>query len=592
MNIVSAEKICMYYSEKTLLDNASLYLEDGDKVCIVGINGTGKSTLLKILAGAETPISGNLTYANGLRVSYLPQNPDFQSDLTVLQQVLSWASEDVEVYDYEARTILTKLGVTTFDKPVKLLSGGQKKRVAIAAALLAPSDLLILDEPTNHLDAEMVTWLEEMLQKFTGAIVMITHDRYFLDRVANRIVEIERGNLFSYKANYNKYLELKYERNQMDLASDRKRHAILRKELAWMQRGARARGTKSRSRIENFENMSAIADVVKDETLALQSISSRLGKKIIELHEISKGFDGVTLISNFSHVLNRDSRIGVVGKNGAGKSTLLRIICGDLLPDSGTVERGETVKIGYFSQELEQMDNNQRVIDYIRNVAETIQTVDGSYSASQMLEKFLFPADTQWNTIGRLSGGEKRRLFLLRIIMDSPNVLLLDEPTNDLDIQTLTILEDYLDGFAGAVIVVSHDRYFLDRVVTRIFAPTDGGVMREYMGGYSDYIDQKSAEEMPAIPKKTEPKAPARTSSNAKLKFSFNEQREFDTIDAQIADLEAKIEQLEGEISVQSSDFMKLQALMTEKTALEQTLEEKMERWAYLNELAEKIANQ
>ncbi|MFI3226886.1 MAG: ABC-F family ATP-binding cassette domain-containing protein [Clostridia bacterium] len=591
MNILTAEKLNMSYSEKILLKDVSLYIEHNDKIGVIGINGTGKSTLLKILAGEEIPLSGTVTLNNGLTVSYLPQNPEFHSDKSVLEQVLTWASEKTadEVYDFEAKTILTKLGITEFDKPVNLLSGGQKKRVAIAAALLYPSNLLILDEPTNHLDLEMVSWLEEMLKKYNGAIVMITHDRYFLDRVSNRIIEIDRGNLYSYKANYSAFLTLKAEREEMDLASDRKRHAILKKELAWMQRGARARSTKAKGRIEAFHKMSEIEDVSSAEKLNLSSVSTRLGRKIIEIDNISKSFDGNCLIKDFSLILERDSRIGIIGKNGCGKSTLLNMITGKLLPDSGEIVRGETVKIGYFSQECEEMDLNLRVIDYIKNVAEYIKTVDGELSASQMLEKFLFPSEVSWNVIGRLSGGERRRLFLLRILMDAPNILLLDEPTNDLDIETLSILEDYLEGFSGAVITVSHDRYFLDKVVNRIFTPSKNGEVLQYLGGYSDYLEAKIEEIEVLEPKKVVQNLKPTTPK--KLKFSFNEQREFDTIDDVIEQLENKIANISVEISKQTSDFTKLNELLGQKEQLESELDEKIERWTYLNDLAEKIAN-
>ena len=594
MNILSAEKINMSYSEKVLLNDISLFIENNDKIGVIGVNGAGKSTLLKILAGIETPLSGKVSLNNGARVSYLPQNPEFDSTKAILDQVLIWASENStdEIFDYEAKTILTKLGITDFDKPVNLLSGGQKKRVAIAAALLSPVELLILDEPTNHLDYEMVTWLEEMLKKYQGALLIITHDRYFLDRVTNRIIEIDRGNLYTYKANYSTFLQLKTEREQMDLASDRKRHAILKKELAWMQRGARARSTKAKGRIEAFHNMSEIEDVSVNDSLSLSSISTRLGKKIIEIENISKSFGDLTLITNFSHTLDRNSRIGIIGKNGTGKSTLLNIICGKISPDSGSIDCGDTVKIGYFSQESEEMDINLRVIDYIKNIAEYIQTVDGELSASQMLEKFLFPSDTQWNSIGRLSGGERRRLFLLSILMDSPNILLLDEPTNDLDIQTLSILEDYLEGFSGAVITVSHDRYFLDKVVNRIFTPTETGEIKQYLGGYSDFLDAKNSEDSAIITKKPEEKINNKQNLSQKLKFSYNEQREFDTIDDDIEKLENKISLLSNDINKETSNFEKLNELLLKKAQLETELDEKIERWTYLTTLSEKIANQ
>lgn len=591
MNILSCENISLSYSEKTLLENVSLYIENNDKIGIVGINGTGKSTLLKIIAGIETPNKGKVILSNGTRIAYLPQNPIFEKDTTIIKQVMLWANQNNDIFEYEAQTILTKLGITDFEKSVNHLSGGQKKRVAIASALLTDCEILILDEPTNHLDTEMISWLEQRLIKFNGAILMITHDRYFLDRVSNKIVEIDNGSLYTYNSNYSKYIELKAERHEMDLASDRKRNAFLKKELEWIKRGPRARGTKSKSRIENFNNLSEIDDVSAGDSLKLESISTRLGRKIIEIENISKSFDENILIKDFSHVLDRDSRIGIVGKNGIGKSTLLNIISGKLIPDSGTIVHGETVKIGYFSQESDDMDINLRVIDYIKDVAEYVKTPSGELSASQMLEKFLFPSDSQWNSIGRLSGGERRRLYLLRILMDSPNILLLDEPTNDLDIQTLSILEDYLETFSGAVITVSHDRYFLDKVVNRIFTPTKGGEIIQYTGGYTDYLEKSSENTQISTNIKKEP-TQTKQNHTQKVKFSFKEQYEFDRIDDEIENLENKLSDISKEIQIQTTDFTKLNELLAKQTEIQAELDEKMDRWAYLNELAEKIESQ
>lgn len=600
MNILSAENINMSYSEKILLNDVSLFIENNDKIGVVGINGTGKSTLLKIIAGEEKPLSGNIIVNQGTTISYLPQNPEFESEKTVLEQVLDWSGKqaDREVYDFEAKTMLTKLGITDFDKKVNLLSGGQKKRVAIASTLISQSQILILDEPTNHLDLEMVSWLEDMLKKYQGAIIMITHDRYFLDRVSNRIIEIDKGNLHSYKANYSQFLEIKASREQMDLASDRKRHSILKKELAWIRRGAKARSTKAKGRIDAFHALNEIEDVKENEKLALSSVSTRLGRKIIEINNISKSFDEKILIKDFSFLLERDSRIGVIGKNGTGKSTLLNMITGKLLPDVGEVICGETVKIGYFSQESEEMDINLRVIDYIKDVAEYVKTVDGELSASQMLEKFLFPSEISWNTIGRLSGGERRRLFLLRILMDAPNILLLDEPTNDLDIATLNVLEEYLDEFLGIVITVSHDRYFLDRTVNRIFCFESGNIS-QYEGNYTDY--QNRAKELGVygidnllgaftsveLEKQLAPKT--EKLKTKKLKFTYAQQKEFDSIDNEILELEQMIEDIDNDLCKETSDFVRINELVSKKESVQVSLETKMERWMYLQELNEEI---
>ena len=578
-----------------LLKELSLYINEGDKIGVVGINGTGKSTFLKIIAGAEIADSGTVSKAGGLRIGYLPQNPVFEEDTTILEQVFKGASKEIkELKEHEAKTILSKLGLRDFDKDVRLLSGGEKKRVSIASALIHPSDLLILDEPTNHIDSEMVGWLEKYLQKYTGAILMVTHDRYFLDRVTNRIVEIDNGSLFSYDANYSSFLALKAQREEMEIASDRKRRSFLKRELEWMQRGARARSTKSKARIQRFNELSETEGPAAAQKLDINSAATRLGKKTVHLNRISKTFDGRPLVKDFEYILLRNDRIGILGKNGCGKSTLLKMMCGKLAPDSGTVETGDTVKIGFFSQECEEMDTSLRVIDYIREGAENIVTADGTLTASQMLEKFLFPASQQWNTIGRLSGGERRRLFLLRTIMDAPNILLLDEPTNDLDIMTLMILEDYLEGFNGAVVAVSHDRYFLNKIAQRIFVFQDDGTIRHVLGGYSEYL-QDCEETLKAQAQKTPDRkqpadsAPSKDKLQTKAKFTFREQQEFEVIDGLIADIEQRLEKLKKDIEKEASNYILLEELLKEETAIEAALHEKMDRWLYLNDIADRI---
>lgn len=591
MILLSAEAITKSYREGNLLDGVSLYLEEGDKAGIIGINGTGKSTLLKIIAGVEQPDSGSVVTASGVRIGYLPQNPGFAAGTTVLAQVFSGAASAArQAKEYEAKSILTRLGITEFDRDVSTLSGGQKRCVAIASALITPCELLVLDEPTNHLDSSMVAWLEDYLKRFKGSLLMVTHDRYFLDRVTNRIVEIDRGKLYTYQANYSRYLELKAEREQMEAGSERKRQGLLKKELAWMQQGPKARGTKSRFRIERFEQLSAQEGPKAADKLDLNSVSTRLGKKTVELQGVGKQFGGQWFVKDFDLLLPRGARVGIVGPNGCGKSTLLKLITGSLQPDTGSVVLGETVKLGYFSQECEEMDPSLRVIDYIRGIAENIRTPDGTLSASQMLEKFLFPPDLQWNTISRLSGGERRRLFLLRVLMDAPNILLLDEPTNDLDIQTLRILEEYLDGFEGAVVTVSHDRYFLDRVVESIYAFEPGGTLRQYLGGYSDY-ERLRVQEKPVGEAKSKAAREPREKTR-RLKFSYKEQLEFEGIDGEIAALEEDLAETERQIEQQASDYTKLEELLARKEELTARLDEKTERWVYLNELAEQIEAQ
>ena len=589
--LLSAEKITKSYSEKILLNAVSLYLNEGDKIGVIGVNGTGKSTFLNIIAGKEDPDSGTISKNPGVRIEYLQQNPVWNEKLTLLEHVFLGTSSAVrETKEYEAKTVLTRLGLTEYDTLVSNLSGGQRKRAAIASALIHPCEILILDEPTNHLDNEMVMWLENYLAKYTGAIIMVTHDRYFLDRVTNKIIELDHGNLYSYQANYSKYLELKAQREEIALGTERKNKSILRKELEWMQQGPKARGTKSKERIARFENLSENTGKTETAKLELSSISTRLGKKTLEITDISKSFDGREYVSHFSHIISRDARIGIVGKNGCGKSTLLNMISGRLAPDSGTVVFGDTVKLGYFSQNSEEMDVSLRVIDFIRNIAETIETRDGNLSASQMLEKFLFTPDLQWNTIKRLSGGERRRLYLLSIIMEAPNILLLDEPTNDLDIQTLTILEDYLETFSGAVITVSHDRYFLDKTVDTIFDFQDDGTIVKYLGSYSEYLEKNIPEDSRTAAPEVKAAAEKSWTKNRKLKFTYNEQREYEKIDSDIADLEAQLYNISINMESESSNYIRLQELMAQKESLEKALDEKMTRWVYLNDLAEKIA--
>lgn len=589
--LLSAENVSKNYGMKQLLDGVSVYLNEGDRIGIIGINGTGKSTLLRILAGAVHPDSGNISSKPNLQISYLPQDPEMNGEFTVIEQVLAdMPSEYREVHDYEARSMLNKLGITDFSAKISTLSGGQRKRVALASALIHPADVLILDEPTNHLDSDMVTWLENRLNKFSGGIVMITHDRYFLERVVTRITELSRGKLYTYEANFSKYLELKSQREEMAEASERKRQSVLRREYQWIMRAARARGTKSKDRIERYHALKEQSAPEYDDTVKISALSSRLGKKTIELKNISKSYDSRKVIDDFSYNVLRNDRIGIIGHNGAGKSTLLNMIAGRIKPDSGEVETGETVKTGYFTQTSSELDPDKKVFDFIHDISDSVKTSEGTFTASQMLERFLFYPDLQQSLIGRLSGGEKRRLYLLSILMEAPNVLLLDEPTNDLDIETLRILEDYIEEFPGAVISVSHDRYYLDKTAESIFEVEDNGHVSCYTGNYSDYAE-KAAEK-----KKTE-KETVRTaksqSENVKkqhtLKFSFKEQREYETIDADIENLENQIAECEKEMALQTSDYVKLQELMDKKAKLEEELENKTERWIYLNDLADRI---
>ena len=636
MNLITLENISKSYSEKKLLEDISLGINDKEKIGLIGVNGTGKSTLLKIIAGAQIPDDGTITKANKVRIEYLPQNPYYDENATVLEQVFKGTCEEMKIIgDYQdvldkinksydeklndrllklqekmdalnlwdlessAKTVLTKLGIKDFNQKVKELSGGQRKRVSLASALITPCELLILDEPTNHLDNDTIDWLETYLNSFKGSILMITHDRYFLDRVTNRILELDKGILYSYEGNYSVFLEKKMNRLQLAESMEAKRQNLLRKELAWVRRGAKARTTKQKARLQRFDELSNKNDYTPEDKLEISVGSSRLGKKIIEIENLSKSFDGRTFIDNLDYTLARTDRIGIVGKNGLGKSTLIRLLNGELKPDSGTISIGETVKIGCFNQDTSKMHPEMRAIDYIKEESDYITTADGhKITASQMCEKFLFNGTLQYTHIKNLSGGEKRRLQLLRVLMMAPNVLLLDEPTNDLDIDTLSRLEDYLDDFNGVLICVSHDRYFLDRVCNKIFAYEGRGKINIYTGNYSDYLDyreqeniefeefeDKVKEEKPKAPKKEKPKA------KNKPKFSYNEQREFDTIDEDIEKLEYKIASLEEDTSKYATDFTKLQEIMDEKTKLENELQVKYERWEYLNNLAEEIAN-
>lgn len=587
--LLSAEHLSMNYGTKQLFEDVSLYLNAGDRIGIIGVNGTGKSSLLRVLAGTAEADRGTVTRDPNIQVSYLPQNPQMDENNTVLEQVFAaWPAEFRALAEYEAKAMLTRLGIDDFDRPVGVLSGGQRKRVALAAALIHPADVLILDEPTNHLDADMVAWLEQRLQRFRGGIIMVTHDRYFLERVVTRIAELSRAHLRYYEANYSKYLELKAESEQMQAASERKRQALLRKEREWIMRGCRARTTKSKDRVERYHELAAQRPEETDGTVQVAAQSSRLGKQIITLEHVSKAFDGRQVLSDSSIAIGRDDRFGIVGVNGAGKSTLLNLIAGRLTPDSGTVEIGQTVKIGYFTQEGREIDPNLRVFDYISQIGSEVKTSEGTLSASQMLERFLFPPDLQYTVIGRLSGGERRRLYLLSILMQAPNVLLLDEPTNDLDIATLSVLEDYLETFPGPVLAVSHDRYFLDRIAGEILEVH--GTVTRHVGNYSDYVASRPAPE--SVPdKKPEPpkNAPPR---QKKLKFSYNEQREFERIDDEIATLEEKIAACDREMEENASDYVALERLTAEKEALNAQLDEKTERWVYLNDLAEQIEAQ
>ena len=587
--LISAEHLSINFGARQLLDNVDLYLNEGDKVGIVGVNGAGKSTFLRVLAGQLEPDGGTVRRDPNVQVSFLPQNPQMDENATVLEQVfLSFPAEFRALNEYEAKAMLSRLGIADTAQRIGTLSGGQRKRVALAAALIHPADVLILDEPTNHLDTEMVTWLEERLRKWTGGLIMVTHDRYFLERAANHITELDHAKLYHYEANYSRYLELKAQRAEMAQAGERKRQAILRTEREWIMRGCRARTTKSRDRIERYEALRDQAAPETDAAVQLTASSSRLGKKIIELNDVSKSFDGRSVLSHFSYGVLRDDRIGIVGRNGAGKSTLLNLIAGRLEPDSGTVDVGSTVRLGYFSQEGRELDLTQRVYDFIRGISDAVKTEEGVLSAKDMMERFLFPPELQSVPIGKLSGGERRRLYLLSVLMSAPNVLLLDEPTNDLDVTTLSILEDYLDTFPGPVLAVSHDRFFLDKLAGQIFAVEGNGAVERYTGNWSDYARKRREQAAPPPAEKPE-REDTRRPREKKLKFTFKEQREFDTIDGELAELEAALKENADAMSACGSDYVRLQELTERQDELNAQMEERTERWMYLNELKERI---
>lgn len=633
MNLMAIENLAKSYGVRTLFDEVTFGIEVGDRIGLIGVNGTGKSTFLKIIAGLEPADSGKITMGSSVRVEYLPQDPEFNPEASVLEQVFKGASPVMQVLreyeqalaqaqthpqdterqqdlirlsqqmdaqdawqlESEAKIILTQLGITDFAARVGDLSGGQRKRIALAGALIHPSDLLILDEPTNHIDTDTVAWLEQYLQKRKGALLMVTHDRYFLDRVATRTIELDKGRLYTYSGSYSLFLERKAEREELAEASERKRQNLLRNELAWIRRGAQARSTKQKARIDRFEQLSARKPDSGDGKLEITAAASRLGKKIIELEHVRKSFGSYTCIRDFSYIVLKDDRIGIVGPNGRGKSTLLNLIAGRLTPDQGAIEVGQTVKIGYFTQENTEMDPDQRVIDYIKEEASILTTSDGgALTAAQLLERFLFPPQLQWMPIAKLSGGEKRRLYLLRVLMSAPNVLLLDEPANDLDIQTLTILEDYLDGFPGAVIAVSHDRFFLDRLAEKIFAFEGDGMVRQYTGNYSEYretVSLQSADDTVAKAKPAEEKKTpaAHREQERPQRFSFKEQREYEQIDGVIAGVEQQLKEVASRIEAAGTDYTALQELLAMQKDLEQKLDELINRWTYLNELAETI---
>lgn len=635
MNLITLENISKSYSEKILANNVSLGINEGEKIGLIGVNGTGKSSFLKIVAGVEEPDEGTVTKGNRVRIEYLAQTPDYDDNATVLEQVFKGNSEEMRILreyeellekidkgevkendserliklqgkidalnlwdmESEAKNVLTKLGITNFEEKVGNLSGGQKKRIMLAAALITPCELLILDEPTNHLDNETISWLEEYLNSRKGALLMITHDRYFLDRVTNRILELDRGRLFSYDGNYSVFLEKKMERIAIEKASEEKRQNLMRKELAWVRRGAKARTTKQKARLQRFDELVNQEGFIENENIEISVMGTRLGKKIIEIEHLNKSFGDKKIVDDFNYIVLRSDRIGIVGPNGIGKSTLMGMIEGKVAPDSGEIIKGETVKIACFSQEDTHMHPEMRAIDYIKEAGEYLQTATGErITASQMCEKFLFDGTLQWTMIGMLSGGERRRLHLLRVLMEAPNVLLLDEPTNDLDIETLNRLEDYLDDFGGVVITVSHDRYFLDRICNKIFSYKGNGKIDIYTGNYGDYLLSKEEEvvnnkekEVAVDKNKKEPSVDKNKNKGKVLKFSFKEQREFETIDEEIMALEEKIEELDSLMAKHASEYGRLQELMEEKAKVEEELAFKYERWEYLNELAAQI---
>ncbi len=620
MNLLTMEHITKSYTDRVLLDDVAFSINENEKIGVIGVNGMGKSTLLKLVAGVEECDAGQISMGNHVKISYLPQTPVFKEEATVLSGAIEGYKDgdeslgDLWTLEAEAKSMLNRLGFLDYDEKIVHMSGGQKKRIALVRALLTPAEILILDEPTNHLDNTMSEWLEDYLTNFRGAILMVTHDRYFLDRVSNRIVEVDKGKLYQYPGNYSEFLRLKEVREDIALATQKKRKNLLRTELQWLQRGARARSTKQKAHIDRIKAMQEMKDIQEEKRVAMDSIVTRMGNKTIEMEHISKSYGQKLLIDDFNYIFLKNDRIGIVGPNGCGKSTLLKILNGIVEPDAGHVEIGQTIKIGYFSQENEYMDETMRVIDYVKEVGEYISTSDGKITAAQMLENFLFEGALQWSKIEKLSGGEKRRLYLLRILMAAPNVLILDEPTNDLDIQTLTILEDYLDRFDGIVITVSHDRYFLDRTVRRIFAFEGNGKIRQSEGGYSDYLIRLELEKPEGNFQNI---GKAMSAKNAfgeafqgdensqksdskktwkererKLKFTYNEQKEFESIDDDIAKLESKIESLDEEMLKNATNSVKLKELMEKKQQAENALEEKMDRWVYLNDLNEKIQNQ
>ena len=595
MNILNIEHVSKVFGEKTIFDDVSFGIQEGDKIGIIGINGTGKTTLLRMIAGVEEPDSGQIIKQNGIRLAYLSQHPSFPEGATVLSYAFDGIAENDWALKSEVKSALNKLGITDHDMKMEHLSGGQKKKVALAKTLTSSFEILLLDEPTNHLDGEMISWLEDYLKRYKGVVIMVTHDRYFLDKVTNRILEISRGKLYGYEANYSKFLEMKAERDEMELASERKRQSVLRMELEWAKRGCRARTTKQKARLERLELLKNGKAPETDRLAEIDSVETRMGKKTIELHHVSKSYGERKLIDDFDYIVLKNQNLGIVGPNGCGKSTLLKMIAGLVEPDEGTIEIGETIQIGYFAQELPEMNTSQRVIDFVKDIAEYIPTKDGRITASQMLERFLFTPDMQYAPIEKLSGGEKKRLYLLSVLQAAPNVLIFDEANNDIDIPTMTILEDYLNSFQGIVITVSHDRYFLDNVVDRIFEFDGNGHLQQYEGGYTDYIEAKQKREVP----KEEVKAKKSTGKNdwkqnrpTKLKFSYMEQKEFETIDEDIAKLEEKLEKLDADMMANATNSAKLSELTLEKEFAEKQLEEKMERWVYLNDLAERIAAQ
>jgi len=598
MNIINIEHISKIYGEKVIYEDASFGIQQGDKIGIIGINGTGKSTLLRMIAGEETPDAGQIIRQNGLKIAYVAQNPVFPADADIRSYAFTRGAGE----DWQAESNLRELGITRFDEKISHLSGGQKRRVVLAKTLAEDFDVLLLDEPTNHLDGEMITWLEEYLRAYRGTLIMVTHDRYFLDRVTNRILEISHGKMYGYDADYSGFLELKAAREEMELATERKRQSVLRMELEWAKRGCRARTTKQRARLERLEALKNGKAPVQDQTVELGSVETRMGKKTIELHHISKSYGEKKILEDYSYIVLKNQRLGIIGPNGCGKSTLLKIIAGLVEPDAGHVEIGETIKIGYFAQEEQHMDDSQRVIDYVKDIAEYITTTDGKISASALLERFLFTPDMQYAPIGKLSGGEKRRLYLLGVLAENANVLLFDEAGNNLDIPTLTILEDYLNSFNGIVITVSHDRYFLDNVADRILELDGNGHVSQYEGGYTDYLRAKeergpqsteaSVSNTSAVKAKETRELKEWKQPSRKLKFTYKEQREYETIDDDIAALEQKLESIERQIEANATNSVKLRELMAEQEKTQALLDEKTERWVYLNDLAEKIAGQ